>query len=122
VQQAILLVMNKIIIISVISLVFLGVCVSRMKYEVVFLRKTLKTINRDIEISSDNIKVLNAEWNYLNNPERLKRLARKYLPKMKAIGIDQIVKYNQIIRDGLVGEDYSDTSFDALLNRAIEGK
>ncbi len=115
--------MNNGFIISIIVLILMGVGLSRVKYEVVFLKKTLKTLNADIEESMDNIKVLNAEWSFLNSPKRLKKLASKYLPDMKPIGIDQVMVYNKIIDSDLVVDEkqqkVSDTSLDSLLDHVV---
>lgn len=94
--------MNKTIVISVIFLVLVGIGVSRIKYEVVFLRKTLRTLTKETEKCMDNIKVLEAEWSYLNRPERLKKLANKYLPDMKPVSLKQVMVYNKVIGSDLV--------------------
>ncbi len=94
--------MNKSIVIFVIFLVLVGGGVSRLKYEVVFLRKTLKTLTKETEKCMDNIKVLEAEWSYLNRPDRLKKLATKYLPDMKPVSLKQVMLYNSVISSDLV--------------------
>lgn len=115
--------MNKSIVISVVLLVLIGIGVSRIKYEVVFLRKTVKTLATETEKSMDNIKVLEAEWSYLNSPERLKKLANKYLPEMKPIGVGQVMLYNKIIGSDLVATktEENDSSFKTLLDEAVRG-
>jgi cell division protein FtsL len=93
--------MNKSIIFAVLAVIFVGIGVSRIKYEVVFLRKSLKNLDDEIEKSQDSIKVLTAEWGCLNNPSRLKKLASKYLPEMKSVGNSQIVRYKDIVEGRL---------------------
>lgn len=121
--------MNKTLIFSIVTLILVGIGVSRIKYEVVFLRKNLKTLQIETEQCLDDIKVLGAEWSYLNNPNRLIKLAQKYLPDMKPIGNKQIIGYKRIIGVGLTSSEKvkdekkksSSSSFDALLDGAIGG-
>jgi cell division protein FtsL len=64
-------------------LIFLALVVGfilfKVKYEVVEteqqLQQTLAHINREEE----NIHILKAEWSHLNEPQRLQKLAKKYL-------------------------------------------
>ena len=86
--------MNRSVIVSVVFLVLVGLCVSRVKYEVVFLRNKLKEIDRRIEKYRDDIRVYNAEWSFLNDPKRLKRLAMKYLPDLRPIENSQIISFD----------------------------
>lgn len=39
----------------------------------------LATINDDIRKENETIRVLQAEWSYLNQPDRLEKLSRQYL-------------------------------------------
>jgi hypothetical protein len=76
--------------------VFIGGSVSMVKYKVIALRSELKKTERKIQESLDNIRVLNAEWSCLIDPQRLKILCNKYLPLMKTIDRKQIIKYTDI--------------------------
>ena len=91
--------MNKNFVLSAIGLILLGIGVSRIKYEVVFLRKHLKHLESEIGRISDDIKVYGAEWSYLNNPKRLKKLAEKYLPKLKPMSNKQVLSYKEFARN-----------------------
>ena len=95
--------MNKSVVISLLFLILIGVGVSIVKYEVVFLRKKLNTIEKEIETCNDDLKVLGAEWSYLNDPKRLKTLCEKYLKTMKPIENNQIMSYDKVI-----GQDYEE--------------
>jgi cell division protein FtsL len=110
--------MNKTVIFSIIIAILVGIGVSRIKYEVVFLRKTLKNLEEEIEKSNDNIKVLSAEWGCLNNPARLKKLANKYLPEMRPIGNSQIVRYKDI-KEGNLSVINNKSSIGSLLDKAL---
>ena len=107
--------MNRNFVLSAVGLILLGICVSRIKYEVVFLRKHLKYLNEEITRISDDIKVYGAEWSYLNDPKRLKQLAEKYLPQLKPMSNKQILSYNEFVRN-----DYDDkterSTFESFLN------
>jgi cell division protein FtsL len=50
-----------------------------VKHNVQNLKKDLLEINREMASNQSSIHVLNAEWAYLNEPARIKRLADKYL-------------------------------------------
>ncbi len=51
----------------------------QVKHKVQNLRKDLSEINRQLLETKEEVNVLNAEWAYLNQPERIKRLADAYL-------------------------------------------
>jgi hypothetical protein len=112
--------MNKTIILSVITIIIAGICVSRIKYEVVFLKKTLKTLDKELEKCNDNIKILNAEWGCLNNPKRLKKLVGKYFPDMKPVGYTQVIRYKDIIEGNLIVTNNT-SSINSLLDSALGG-
>ena len=61
-----------------------------VKYQVQTLEDRLAKINRAIVREQKQIHVLRAEWTYLDRPERIERLAKKYLdlapPKASQIG------------------------------------
>lgn len=51
----------------------------QVKYEVMQQEEMLTRINREIAETRDQIRVFDAEWSYLTQPNRLKRLAARYL-------------------------------------------
>jgi cell division protein FtsL len=61
-----------------------------VKYQVQKLEDRLAKINRDLVHEQDQIHVLRAEWTYLDRPERIEQLAKKYLelgpPKATQMG------------------------------------
>lgn len=91
--------LNRNLILTLVLFVVLGVILSKEKYEVVSLRKQLKTINKEISKTMDDLKVYNAEWSYLNEPKRLQDLAHKYLPDMKITNINQIETYKNFVKN-----------------------
>lgn len=56
-----------------------GVGLFLLKHEVQSLEDDLNRINRDIQARQESIHVLKAEWSFLNDPARLRRLAETHL-------------------------------------------
>ncbi len=72
--------MNKNIL--VLGIIFIAVIIFglfQVKYKVYNLKKDLMEIEHQLTADKDAIKVLKAEWAYLNKPERIEKLANKYL-------------------------------------------
>ncbi len=61
-----------------------------VKYEVAAYRTHLKTLENQVVAEGEAINDLNAEWSYLNRPERLKVLAGRYLA-LEPVHAEQIV-------------------------------
>lgn len=51
----------------------------QVKYKVQSLKKDLLEINRQLASNYEETHILKAEWAYLNDPERIKKLADIYL-------------------------------------------
>ena len=51
----------------------------QLKYDVARLEQELEGLNRDLIAEGEAIRVLKAEWSYLNRPERLQNLVARYL-------------------------------------------
>jgi hypothetical protein len=91
-----------------------------MKYEVSLQKKNLTTLEKDIELYIDDIKVLRAEWSCLNDPKRLKNLCEKYLKNMKPIENSQIKSYDKFMEEEYL-EHYqkSDEAFNSFIDNAL---
>lgn len=63
----------------VLGLVALAYVIYHVKYEARGLDAEIASIGKKIDEERDAIAVLRAEWSLLNRPERIERLARKYL-------------------------------------------
>ena len=59
-------------------LALLGVGLFQVKYAVQAKERELKTVNRQITADRQVMRVLEAEWSYLNDPVRLADLARRH--------------------------------------------
>jgi cell division protein FtsL len=63
----------------VLGLVALASVIYQVKYETRGLDAEIASLIKKIDEERDAIAVLRAEWSLLNRPERIERLARKYL-------------------------------------------
>ena len=77
----------------------------QMNYETRDKKKKIIEINRNINFTLDRIDLLNAEWAFLNSPERLSQLADENFLKLNLIplsknnikySMDQINNSNEI--------------------------
>ena len=62
----------------------------RISQDVESLEGAVRAVNADIAAEEEAIRVLEADWSYLNQPERLRRLADA-VTELAPIGSDQIV-------------------------------
>lgn len=60
-------------------IVLIGITLFHVKYKVVGLEQELAFTNKKIIESRQSIHILKAEWEHLNNPQRLQHLAQKHL-------------------------------------------
>ena len=63
------------------------------------LEKELAQINQNIEDDIRDIHILEADWSELNNPERLRALAGKYI-SLDFIKPEQIINYSALPLEG----------------------
>jgi len=63
----------------VLGLVALAYVIYDVKYEARALDEDIAGLSKEIEAERDAVAVLRAEWSLLNRPERIERLAAKYL-------------------------------------------
>ena len=77
-------------------LIIFSVTVStHIKNSVYKLEGELKQLNIQNQQDAQNIHILNAEWSNLNNPERLRTLAKKHIA-LKPIKAEQIINYSAL--------------------------
>jgi cell division protein FtsL len=72
------------------GLVALAYVIYEVKYESRALDDDIALLQKDIEAERDAVAVLRAEWSLLNRPERIERLAEKYL-KLAPANPNQLV-------------------------------
>ncbi len=63
----------------VLGLVALAYVIYQVKYEARSLDEEIASLGKQIDEERDALAVLRAEWSLLNRPERIERLAQKYL-------------------------------------------
>jgi hypothetical protein len=59
--------------------VIAGFATYEVKYQVAQVDDELGRVNRSIDADRDQLRVLSAEWSYLNQPARLDQLRQRYL-------------------------------------------
>ncbi|PLX44725.1 MAG: hypothetical protein C0605_01950 [Hyphomicrobiales bacterium] len=78
----------------VLSLIAAGMLYN-MKYEVQSYRLAVRKLERQLASEREAIQVLQAEWSYLNRPERLQRLAEQYT-SLRPVRMEQIVSLDDL--------------------------
>jgi cell division protein FtsL len=79
----------------VLGLVALAYVIYQVKYEARALDEQIASLNKDIDTERDSLAVLRAEWSLLNRPERIERLAEKYL-KLAPVQPRQLVTLDTV--------------------------
>jgi cell division protein FtsL len=72
-----------------------GYAMFQVKYEVMQQEETLGRLNKEIADSREQIRMVDAEWSYLTRPDRLRRLATRYL-NLTPIAAAQIAALNTV--------------------------
>jgi cell division protein FtsL len=79
----------------VLALVALAYVIYEVKYQSRALDEDIAALRKEIETERDAVAVLRAEWSLLNRPERIERLAEKYL-KLGAPRPSQLVTLDTV--------------------------
>jgi len=74
-----------------------GYAMFQVKYEVAQLDEQLGRVNREIAKNEEAMRVLGAEWSFLDQPGRLAPLAQRYLD-LKPIAPAQILHLDAVPR------------------------
>jgi hypothetical protein len=79
----------------VVLLVIAGGTVMHVSYQVRHVEKHLSELNRDTRSEQDKLRILSAEWDTLNDPQRIDTLSKRYLtleatPIARVIALDAI--------------------------------
>lgn len=82
--------MRGITILWVLLAMIAGVGLYLLKHDVQTMEDQLARLNRQITKDRTEIHVLQAEWTYLNDPERLRDLVAKHLPGLKPVSSTQV--------------------------------
>ncbi|MBP9692049.1 MAG: hypothetical protein KBD90_01810 [Alphaproteobacteria bacterium] len=81
--------MNKSTLLFVFLALIVGSLLFKVKYEVVEIEQKLAEKQDQIFREKENIHILKAEWSHLNEPQRLQKLAEKYLD-VQPMKIEQV--------------------------------
>ena len=87
----------RIILISILFIfcVISAIWAYQMNYETRYKKKQIVEINKKIKFTLDRIELLNAEWAFLNSPERLLKLADENFSKLNLIPLSKNnIKYS----------------------------
>lgn len=71
---------------------FLGSSLFWVSQQVQMLEREQRGIKAQILSEQEGMRVLNAEWDYLNRPDRIEALAAKYLHQMQSIVPDDLLR------------------------------
>ena len=82
----------------ILALLFAGASLGlyQIKYKIQSLKQDLAGIQDAVRIEQDEIHVLEAEWAYLNRPQRLAQLSGKYLSFLRPVSPSQIVSFDTL--------------------------
>lgn len=83
------------IILCCVLALMLSVGLFRITYQVDALEKDLKAITQDIRQEQETIHILEAEWSYLNDPNRLADLTKRYLEMDYTLG-GQLIDFDAL--------------------------
>jgi hypothetical protein len=72
-------------------------------FEVEKLEVHLYDTNRQIVSEQETIHVLQAEWSYLNRPQRLESLSKELLPNLMLAASTQFITFARLPKRGDVG-------------------
>jgi hypothetical protein len=70
----------------------LGAALFWVSQQVQMLERDTRILNEKIASEHEGMRVLSAEWDYLNRPDRIEALATKYLDKMDAVVPDNLLR------------------------------
>ena len=99
-----MLMQRSMLVILILSLVG-GFILFKVKYEVVSIEEQLASTEQQIAHERETIHILKAEWSHLNEPQRLQKLAEKYLDigPVKTEQIASVTRKPQDIDDLIPG-------------------
>ena len=79
----------------VLGLVALAYVIYQAKYEARALDERIIVLHKELKTERDALAVLRAEWSLLNRPERIERLAKKYI-KLVPPNAQQLVILDEV--------------------------
>jgi cell division protein FtsL len=95
-------------IVLVLAVIGLSIGLYHIKYRAEAAETRAHKIEREIAQEQESIRVLRAEWSYLNQPERLQELARRYT-KLEPLQASQIGTFADVPLPHKADDFYSPT-------------
>ena len=71
--------MNLRVLINMVCVAVLAIGLYLVKYSVQDVQRNVVTLRADLATEKESLHLLNAEWAYLNRPDRLRQLADRHL-------------------------------------------
>lgn len=102
--------LNIVLILAVVGLSF---GLYDIKYRAEIADRRVQTITHQIASEQESIRVLRAEWSYLNQPERLQELAQRYT-KLEPLQAAQIGTFSDVPMPHKADDFYSPTGRNGL--------
>ena len=93
--------MSKTIFLWLVLAIFCGGALFYVSQKTRDAREKLSSVTKEVENEKEAIRVFSAEWSYLNQPQRLEMLAKKYLDT-KSMHISQFVDVDSIVKDSRI--------------------
>ena len=89
---------RSVLIFSLIFTLGLGLWAYKINYASRAALLRVESINKQINYQEYEIKTLNAEWEFLNRPERLRKLVQYYFDELRLIPISpqDLISYDRI--------------------------
>jgi cell division protein FtsL len=82
--------MNFRILINMVCIAVLAIGVYLVKYSVQDVQRNVGTLKSQLASEKESLHLLNAEWSYLNRPDRLRELADRHLMPIDSRQIEQV--------------------------------
>ena len=79
----------------VLAALLMAFALYKVKYDAVASVREIAVLKAEIAREKETINILRAEWSHLNQPERVERLARKFIG-LDMLSADQIMRMNQL--------------------------
>lgn len=92
-----------------------GANLMRVSHGVQHAKKEIIKLDRSISQEEEAIRLLEAEWAYLNDPERLEKLAAGYLGLQPAAP-EQLVSNVNVLDEKLLTEDVTQASQESAIH------
>ncbi|MES1991314.1 MAG: hypothetical protein V4441_10230 [Pseudomonadota bacterium] len=96
-------------IVLVLAVIGLSIGLYDIKYRAEIAETKATKIERDIASEQESIRVLRAEWSYLNQPQRMQELAKRYM-KLEPLQPAQIGTFADVPMPRKTDEFYAPTN------------